>query len=329
LQKHGHAEVTASALESLSAQDVWDAGLQVNGSIEGTLGVAKVPDPFYCYIGDDVIPKNPTELAKEVSGKHLVWGCNACEPMFLINIMGGALAGTIAYRMVLPQYIRGAEGFTCLDEPEMPPGCLTEARNRLVQKHQARIDKETGTSSASWTGATANDGNIAALQQAWFLPPKSNGRWIQAIAENNDVFMYTLQLTPEECPTGNWHGLDLLLLCRPDDHQEDLYAGQGFGPAGRTAAVQKVGEDMVKAWTDLGKNGTPGEFGGVAWPQYPQQMVLGSAPVVTLSPIAPESEQAQIWSSTMDECGIHPRKGKDYVIGGEGSAGGMCCESRK
>ena len=33
--------------------------------------------------------------------------------------------------------------------------------------------------------------------QAWFTPPKTNGLWVQALAENNAVFMYTLKLTPE------------------------------------------------------------------------------------------------------------------------------------
>jgi len=323
--KYGHTEVNATTLQSLSAQDVWDAGGKCKGPVENTLGSPKVPDPFYVYIGDDVVPEDPTELVKKhVKGKHVMWGCNAMEPMFLVNLMGGAIAGTAAYRQVIPQYIRGAEGFTCLDEPEMPHNCLAEARTRLVKRHQARIDKATGTSNASWTGSTVNDGTMAALQQAWFTPPKTNGLWVQALAENNAVFMYTLKLTPEECPTGNWHCLELLLMCRPDDPEEDQWASGGFGPYGRTEAVAQVGTSIIKSWTDFGKNGTPGEFGGVSWPEYPQQMILGSSPTVRVHELAPESEESQIWTKTMAECGINPRKGKDHVIPSNFNGGGCC-----
>jgi len=264
------------------------------------------------------VPCHPTAQGEAglPAGKEILWGCTSMEPYFLVNLLGSVISGIAAHRMVLPSYVRGAEGFTCSDEANMPRGCVSEARDRLVARHQARVDRETGESGKSWTGAGKHDGTMHALQQAWFTAPPTGGKWLQAVAVRNTVYNYTLHLTDEECPAGNFHGLDLILLCKPEDEEEQRWVDGAFGRAdgARVPSVHKVGDAMTQAWTDFAKSGTPGHFLDVEWPRFPKQMILASSPSVKESDLSVDSEANKIWNETMAECGINPRQGQDFAI---------------
>lgn len=210
LAKKGQTEFNKAALEHLTAEDVMACTNAAPNPLEKKHGLVRVPDPFYIYIGDDIMPNHPNEQMKNgvCTGKHIMWGCNSFEPSFLVNMLGALPVGTLAYRMIFPTYLRGAENFKIGEETNMPKNCTTEARTRLIARHQAAIDKATGTKNASWTGATAKDGLMMALQQLWFTNPLCM-EWIEAAAANNDVYQYNLNLNEEECPAGNFHGLDL------------------------------------------------------------------------------------------------------------------------
>jgi len=309
LKKHGHGDdgaITLQALESLTAEDVSAASLALGkGAMETSMGMNKVPDPFYVYIGDDVMPVHPCQAMKTIDsgpsvcrGKEILWGVNSFEASFLVNLMGGAIAGLAAYRMVLPSYIRGIEGYSVARETaEMPKNCTVEARNRLVARQQARIDAALGCSNATWTGSTDKDGTMMALQQCWFTGPICC-EWLEAAAATNHVYQYTLNLNQEDCPAGNFHGLDLVLLCKPDQPEHETWVNGCFGRADglRSPAAAKVGEAMVKSWTRFGKSGSPGEFMGLASPRYPQRMMLQSAPTVRLSNCSPDSDEVKLYS---------------------------------
>lgn len=272
LAKKGQTEFNKKALESLTAEDVKACTNAAPNPIEKENGVNKCPDPFYIYIGDDIMPTHPNEQMKNgvCTGKHIMWGCNSFEPAFVVNLAGAAIAGIAAYRMIFPCYLRGAEKYTIGEEANMPKNCSTEARTRLIARHQALIDKATGSKNASWTGATAKDGLMMALQQLWFTNPIC-GEWIEAAAANNNVYQYTLNLTEEECPAGNFHGLDLsespspthppvttlrplvvqhtlltvpmaVLLGKPDEPEYETWQNGGFGRAdsARIPSADKV-----------------------------------------------------------------------------------------
>ena len=51
------------------------------------VGQTRNPDPFYIYIGDDVLPQHPVEAAESgvLTGKQILWGCNYMEPYFLVG----------------------------------------------------------------------------------------------------------------------------------------------------------------------------------------------------------------------------------------------------
>lgn len=288
VQKYGHSVVSKRSLESLSGEDVHTAASKLYNSLEKVHGVAKCPDPYHIFIGDDVMPSHPTDQVRAgvAKGKQIILGCNAFEGQFLVNMLGSFATGMFVKHMVFATYLRGAMGFTKADEASMPRGCLSAARDMLTAKHQTRIDAMIGRSGQSFTMASPTDGLMQAFQQVWFTAPSTAGAWVTSLASHCDLYTYKLKLSEEECPSGNWHGLDLMLLFKPTDPEEVLWVSGAFGhlDGSRGEGIERVGAGMIDCWLSLAQSGQPGSFLGQEWAKFPKELEMATSPRIIDGP---------------------------------------------
>jgi len=309
---HKYKEVNLKAMEALTAEEVHLIGTKVADELKNITGKMTNPPNFNAYIGDDVLPKSPIESisAGVAKGKVLIFGHNSCEPSMFKAMLGSLTGSFLYYAGMLDGMVRDSNNYTLEDEKTMPAGCTRAAVKKLIAGHQKLSASEGGKASESFMGSGEDDGTMMAGQQLWMAPPPTTGAWLAAQALHGPAYQYTLRLTPEEAPKGNYHGLDLFLLFPPTDDDEKKYMAQlAFGRPACGEVVDKISADMIKCWTDFGKTGTV-SFANIEWPPFPKRMNLQGSPAVGESQFSKESAEYKLWAEVMAETGIDPRQNR-------------------